>query len=144
MPIASMHCPVRSLRAGASCRRWRASAPGLGLAGAVKAAPKQLVGRTKTTPGKKKGGGSNFGCTNLDNACAGGAPPLSRRARLLRGDNKGKPLCIVGALCASCKRDANCHKAFGPTAVCIRKCPNCQLQHVKSACAVPVAAATKP
>jgi hypothetical protein len=117
---------------------------GLGVARAAGAASKTAAAGNQTSPGKKKkSGGSRFGCTKQDNSCSGrteqvpcpGAP-IGSDAFCVK-NTKGKPLCVRGGACISCKSSADCPSELGPKVVCVKTCPICQAQGTKSACVVP-------
>jgi hypothetical protein len=92
------------------------------------------------TPAKKHKR-PTFGCIKQDNACAGAdvACPEAPDG-FCANDNKGKPFCYTGAGgCLPCKKNSACAAlGIGPGAICVKNCPICQAQGVKSACLVPL------
>ncbi|HEU5433399.1 MAG TPA: hypothetical protein VFU81_17170 [Thermomicrobiales bacterium] len=60
-------------------------------------------------------------------------------------DNKGKPMCVVGADCFQCERDADCVNFIGsPLARCIKKCATCNDAFAKTLCVMPLTVAGLP
>jgi hypothetical protein len=101
---------------------------GLGVTRQAVAAPRPTKKSKRPTFGCTK---QNSICTDPETLCPD-AP-----AGFCANDNKGKPFCAIGGDCAPCTKNGDC-AAFGPGALCVKKCPICQGPTGTTACFVPL------